>query len=80
MEDVGVTMPKEIKITVLWDEYNISMSAYSLYREEIIDILSYLEPRQLNLFTVAEEEDILDWISGVFLRSPAKIYIDKVYY
>lgn len=71
-------MPREIKITVLWDEYNISVSAYSLYREELIDIHRKIDARQLNLFTMVEEEDILDWIAGVFLRSPAKIFVDKV--
>ena len=73
-------MPKEIKITVLWDGFNISMSAYSLYREEIIDILSRANTCQLNLFTMAEDDMIMDWIDGVFLRTPAKLFIDKVYY
>ena len=73
-------LPREIKITIMWDEYNISMSAYSLYREEIIDILLANNTEQLNLFTMAEEEEILDWIAAVFVRSPAKLFVDKVYY
>ena len=75
-----MSMPKEIKITVLWDGFNISMSAYSLYREEIIDILAQVNTCQLNLFTMAEDDMIMDWIDGVFLRTPAKPFIDKVYY
>ena len=75
-----MSMPKEIKITVLWDGFNISMSAYSLYREEIIDILAQVSTCQLNLFTMAEDDMIMDWIDGVFLRTPAKLFIDKVYY
>lgn len=71
-------MPNEIKITVIWDEYNMSMSSYSLYREEMQEIHRVYNLGQLELFSIVGVENIIRWISEVFMRTPAKIFIDKV--
>ena len=73
-------LPREIRLTVIWDEFNMSMSAYSLYREEIIHICRQFEIEQMNLFTFMGEEVVCEWIAGTFLRKPATINIDEIIY
>ena len=71
-------MPNEIKITVIWNEYNTSMSSYSLYIEEILEIYSVYGLGQLELFSIVGEDNIIKWIGDVFMRTPAKISIDRM--
>lgn len=64
----------------MWDQYNISMSTYSLYKEELLEIHKLYELGQLELFTAVGLENIARWIGDVFHRYPEKIFIDKVYF
>ncbi len=82
MEDVGmkIRLPKEIKITVLWDTYYMSVSAYSLYKEEVIDICRHFHVEQLNLFTIIDEDVLCEWIDSVYQRKPESIFIDQIIY
>tara|TARA_R110000796_G_scaffold14563_2_gene47602 strand:+ start:144 stop:377 length:234 start_codon:yes stop_codon:yes gene_type:complete len=73
-------LPREIRLTVMWNEMNTSMSAYSMYQEEIIHICRQFEIEQLNLFTFVGEEVICEWIAGTFLRKPVAVHIDKIIY
>ena len=73
-------MPNEIKITILWDQHNISMSTYSVYREELKEIHRIYNLGQLELFTAVGEKNLVRWIDDVFHRHPEKIFIDKVYF
>ena len=73
-------LPREIRLTVIWDEFNMSMSAYSMYQEEIVHICRQFEIEQMNLFTFMGEEVICEWIAGTFLRKPATISIDEIIY
>ena len=72
--------PKEIKITVIWDHYNMSMSAYSIYEEEIEMICEAFDVGQLNLTSIVDPEFIFKWIEDTFLRIPYEIYIDQIIY
>jgi hypothetical protein len=82
LEDVGmkIRLPKEIKITVLWDTYYMSVSAYSLYKEEVIDICRHFHVEQLNLFTIIDEDVLCEWIDSVYQRKPESIFIDQIIY
>ena len=71
-------MPNEIKITVIWDRYNMSMSSYSLYKEELQEIHRVYNLDQLELFSCVGELYIIKWIDDVFMRTPEKIFIDRV--
>ena len=73
-------VPREIKVTVMWNEMNTSMSAYSMYREEIIHICCQFEIEQLNLFTFIREDILCEWIGGTFLRKPSAVHIDEIIY
>ena len=80
MEDAWMKLPKEIKITVLWDTYYMSVSAYSLYKEEVIDICRHFHVEQLNLFTIIDEDVLCEWIDSVYQRKPESIFIDQIIY
>jgi hypothetical protein len=82
LEDVRmkIRLPREIKITVLWDTYYMSVSAYSLYREEVIDICRHFQVEQLNLFTIVDEDVLCEWIDSVYQRKPESIFIDQIIY
>ena len=73
-------LPSEIKTTVMWDEHHMSMSAYSIYREELEDICRNFEVGQLNLFTFVRERILCEWIGGTFHREPVAIYVDQIIY
>jgi len=73
-------MPREIKITVMWNEMNTSMSAYSMYQEEIMHICRQFEIEQFNLFTFVREEIICEWIAGTFLRKPSAVHVEEIIY
>jgi hypothetical protein len=75
-----IRLPKEIKITVLWDTYYMSVSAYSLYKEEVIDICRHFHVEQLNLFTIIDEDVLCEWIDSVYQRKPESIFIDQIIY
>lgn len=80
MEDAWMKLPKEIKVTVMWDTYYMSVSAYSIYREELIDICDYCNIDQLNLFTIVDEASLIEWIDSVYHRTPESIFIDQIIY
>ncbi len=73
-------LPKEIKMTVMWDTYYMSVSAYSIYREELIDICEHCGVNQLNLFTIIDEDALCEWIDSVYQRKPESIFIDQIIY
>ncbi len=73
-------MPNEIKLTILWDTHYLSVSAYSIYKNELIDIYQQYGIKQLNLFYQVDEEAIMEWINDVYIRCPEKIYVDEIIY
>jgi len=56
------------------------VSAYSLYREEVIDICRHFQVEQLNLFTIVDEDVLCEWIDSVYQRKPESIFIDQIIY
>ena len=56
----------------------MSMSSYSLYREELEEIYRVYNLGQLELFSCVGEFYITKWIDDVFMRTPEKIFIDRV--
>jgi hypothetical protein len=75
-----VELPREIKVTVIWDHYNMSMSAYSIYKDEIQMICEAFDVGQLNLMSIVEIDFIFKWIKDTFLRNPHQIHIDEIIY
>ncbi len=73
-------MPKEIKLTVLWDTHYLSVSAYSIYKEELLEVYRIYKLKQLNLFYSIDEDVLIRWISDVYMRCPEKIYVDQIIY
>ena len=71
-------MPCEIKLTVIWDKHNRSMSAYSLYKDELCEIYRVYDLEQFELFSFVGKHNIKRWIEDVFMRTPEKIFIDRV--
>ena len=72
--------PKEIKLTVIWDHYSMSMSAYTMYGDELQLICEAYDVGQLNLISIVEMDFIFKWIKDTFLRNPHQIYIDEIIY
>tara|TARA_B100000287_G_C20616288_1_gene774149 strand:+ start:926 stop:1147 length:222 start_codon:yes stop_codon:yes gene_type:complete len=73
-------MPKEIKLTILWDTYYLSVSAYSIYDHELMDIYERYGVKQLNMFYCIDEHILSEWINDVYVRCPEKIYVDQIIY
>jgi len=71
-------MPKEIWLTILWDEMSISMSSYTIARmelEEMVDNYNY--QGQLDLFTYVPKEIVRQWLWDVYAREPHDIIVEK---
>jgi len=71
-------MPKEIWLTILWDEMSISMSSYTIARmelEEMVDNYNY--QGQLDLFTYVPKEIVRQWLWDVYAREPYDIIVEK---
>jgi len=80
LENARMKLPKEIKMTVMWDTYYMSVSAYSIYHEELVDICDFCSVTQLNLFTIVDEAVLMEWIDSVYHRTPEAIFIDQIIY
>ena len=75
-------MPKEILLTIIWDDISISMSNYSMYRPEIQEtIRNYgLENTQAELFTYLPLDSIRQWLSDVFAKDAYEIVVEQIFY
>ena len=75
-------MPKEILMTIIWDDISISFSSYSMYAPEIQEtIRNYgLEHTQAELFTYLPIKFIGQWLSDVFAKDAYEIVVEQVFY
>ena len=75
-------MPKIIDITLVWDDWSIGMSMYSMGRGEIEEIIhNYnLENEQSNLFSYLPLEILRQWVWDVFAREPHEIVVERIIY
>ena len=75
-------MPKSILLTIIWDEFYTSMSAYTMYEEEIQEtIRNYgLENIQAELFTHLPMKFIRQWLSDVFAKDAHEIVVEQIFY
>ena len=75
-------MPKEILMTIIWDDISISFSSYSMYTPEIQEtIRNYsLENTQAELFTHLPIKFIGQWLSDVFAKDAYEIVVEQVFY
>ena len=74
-------MPKEIWLTIVWDEMSISMSSYTVTRmelEEMVDNYNY--QGQLHFFTYVPMEIMRQWLWDVYAREPYEIIVEKTFY
>jgi len=75
-------MPKEILMTIIWDDISISMSTYSMYTPEIQEtIRNYgLENIQAELFTYLPIKFIRQWLGDVFAKDAYEIVVEQIFY
>ena len=75
-------MPKEILMTIIWDDISISMSTYSMYTPEIQEtIRNYgLENTQAELFTYLPMKFLRQWLSDVFAKDAYEIVVEQIFY
>ena len=71
-------MPKEIWLTILWDEMSISMSSYTVTKMELEEMVdNYNHQGQIDLFTYVPKEIMRQWLWDVYAREPYEIIVEK---
>jgi hypothetical protein len=73
-------MPERIDITIHWLNGNQSMSFYTMYTQEIEEMIQNYYFDQALLFTFVDTEIIREWVWDVFCREPVEIIIDTIKY
>jgi hypothetical protein len=75
-------MPKSILLTILWDDMHLSMSAYTMYSEEIEEAVDNygLHNHQVLMFSHLPVETIRQWVWDVFAREPYEIIVENIFY
>lgn len=73
-------MPILIEVKILWSPDGDPMSYYTIYRNEIEEIMINYDIKQLNLFTFLDDEIIRQWIWDVFCREPKEIIVEQIIY
>jgi|TARA_R110001599_G_scaffold261673_1_gene462085 hypothetical protein len=73
-------MPEKIDMTIYWLNRNQSMSFYTMYTQEIEEMIQNYYFDQALLFTFVDIEIIREWVWDMFCREPESITIDAIKY
>jgi|TARA_R110002167_G_scaffold22311_1_gene80067 hypothetical protein len=73
-------MPERIDMTIYWGPDYESMSFYTMYTQEIEEMIQNYYFDQALLFTFVDIEILKEWLHDVFCREPVDLIIDTIKY
>ena len=73
-------MPRIIDVTIVWDDWAVGASVYSMGKAEIQEMIyNYnLAREQALLFSFVPLETIRQWVWDVFAREPHEVIVDRI--
>ena len=78
LEVVGMT-PQRIDVTIYWSDELNSMSFYTMYKNEIEEMIyNYEVGKQAHLFTHVSEQTLTWWVWDVHCLEPVAVIVDTI--